>query len=167
MGSTENRGNKFGLIAAGIAIAVVGMGWPFFRWYVLMHATCAPSNDFCGMENMLLIMFLGVPCLLLGLLLMMMGLLISDRPRQHLYWPALVSLACSVLTAVLAWFLLRSMGGFMATLIGSFGSVFAMIIAGVATFNTASLDWSKGRLLSLIALLISMILLLLFIFVRP
>ncbi|WP_151759803.1 hypothetical protein [Dictyobacter vulcani] len=112
-------------------------------------------------------MFLGVPCLLLGLLLMMMGLLITNQTRQHLYWPALVSLGCSVLTAVLAWFLLRSMGGLMVTLMGSFGSVFALLIAGVAIFNTANLDWSKGRLLSLIALLISMILLLLFIFVIP
>lgn len=168
---TDVRRRKYWLIGVGIAIALIGTSAPFFNWYVLMRATCPPSDDLCGMENILLFMFVSIPCLLLGTILFLIGLILTDRPRARLYWPAILSLVFGLLAGA-ARFTLDSklvVGGNLWTILlltSIISSLLALIIAIVATIATLMLElgWLKGRLLSCIALVMGAILTLLFIF---
>ncbi|GCE28891.1 hypothetical protein KDA_43750 [Dictyobacter alpinus] len=165
--ATDTQKSKRLLITSGIALALFGIIFPFFRWYVLMHATCAPSNDFCGVDGAMVIVFVSIPCFLLGLLSILRGLILTDQPRQRLYWPALGSLVCSLL-AVVAHILLRTVpvtgkaagyawDVFILTLIIS--SLLSLMMAITALVATRDLGWSRGRLFSLLAFVASVLLL--------
>ena len=67
------------LIFAGLGVIIVGIVAPFFYWYVIMHATCAPSDDFCGMGAPLVILFFSLPCGLIGIVTLLIGIFSSNR----------------------------------------------------------------------------------------
>jgi hypothetical protein len=62
------------LIVAGIGVIIVAMVAPLFYWYVIMHATCAPSDDLCGMNTGMVLLLFSLPCVLIGLVMLLVGL---------------------------------------------------------------------------------------------
>lgn len=163
--AVATRRRKCVLIGLGMALAIFGIAFPLFRWYVLMHATCEPSNDLCGLENVYIFLFLSIPCLLFGLLLILIGLLVTDRPRERLYWSASLSLAFGISAEVARLILhVESMTGgnlwMLLALTSTIASLLALIGASVSMVMTMELGWWKGRLLSVIALTVGVILLL-------
>jgi hypothetical protein len=69
------------LLSGGLVVIIIAIAAPFFRWYVIMHATCGPSDDLCGLGTALVVLSFSLPCLVIGIVMLLFGVISLYQER--------------------------------------------------------------------------------------